>query len=366
MNPARTPQPQPQPQPQFRRTSRHQAGRRDARPAIELLAAHSQQPGPSGAWTASARHAAPPDEPGHAIDTATAAAALGLDLTELDDLDVYAAASIVRRRAHIAIHRLYRCRPRLRRARRATGPAQMALSTAPPSFPRSPNASWPSRSPRPDWSPHWTNSKPSPTAPAPPARPAHCSTPTADDWSSPRRCTNAWPNAKNSPRTPPQQYTSSPAAPCTSCSARPRPPNASPPASNTTSTTFSTKPPLPPQPPSVTHHHPSCASCAPPSPLGSGHEWWREICSLFAEATPTERRTARLNLLTNAPRIIWTTWAQTRQQHHAPSTSAVSHPSTPSKSPGHQPRPEPLTRSRNPCTPRRVAGTRGRVTNRPN
>ena len=64
-------------------------------------------------------------------------------------------------------------------------------------------------------------------------------------------------------------------------------------------------------------------------PARQGHEWWREICSLFAEATPTERRTARLNLLSNAPRIIWTTWAQTRQ--HASSTSAVSHPSTPSK-----------------------------------
>jgi hypothetical protein len=86
-------------------------------------------------------------------------------------------------------------------------------------------------------------------------------------------------------------------------------------------------------------------------PTRQGHEWWREICSLYAEATPTERRTARLNLLTNAPRIIWTTWAQTRHQHHAPSTTAVSHPSTPVKFPRqsrHQPRPQPLTRPRKP------------------
>ena len=110
--------------PARRRTSRHQAGRRDARPAIELLVAHSLQPGPSGAGGTSGRYAAAPDEPGYLIDAATAAAALGLDLTELDNLDMYAAASIVRRRAHIAIRRLYQCRPRLRRARRATGPAQ--------------------------------------------------------------------------------------------------------------------------------------------------------------------------------------------------------------------------------------------------
>jgi hypothetical protein len=68
MNLARTPQPQ------FRRTPRHRAGRRDARPAIELLAAHSLQPGPSDALTASARHAAPTDEPGQIIDAATAGA----------------------------------------------------------------------------------------------------------------------------------------------------------------------------------------------------------------------------------------------------------------------------------------------------
>ena len=127
MNLARTPQPQPQ----THRTPRHRAGRREARPAIELLAAHSLQPRPSDARAASAHHAAPTDEPGHVVATAAAAAALGLDLTELDNLDVYAAASIVRRRAHTAIHRLYRCRPRLRRARRAIGPAQSgALDSA--------------------------------------------------------------------------------------------------------------------------------------------------------------------------------------------------------------------------------------------
>ena len=109
-----------------------------------------------------------------------------------------------------------------------------------------------------------------------------------------------------------------------SCSARPRPPNASPPPRTATSTTSSTKPPLPPRPPPGTHHHRSWRLLRAALPAGQRHEWWREICSLFAEATPTERRQARLSLLLNAHRILWTTWAisaHTRRHPTRPGTA---------------------------------------------
>ena len=47
-------------------------------------------------------------------------------------------------------------------------------------------------------------------------------------------------------------------------------------------------------------------------PAAERHEWWREVCALFAEATPAERRAARLSLLLHAPVTIWTTWAIAR------------------------------------------------------
>jgi hypothetical protein len=329
MNPARTPQPQSQ----FRRTSRHQAGRRDARPAIELLAAHSRHPGPSDAWSASGRHAAAPDEPGHLIDAATAAAALGLDLTELDELDVYAAASIVRRRAHIAIHRLYQCRPRLRRARRATGPAhdgaldsaavipavtervlavqiaETRLVAALDKLDTITNRAHAARNARALFYPHGGRLIISPPMHERLAQHQELNENTATAVQIiTRRALHLLLRQ-------------------TAAAER-----------------FATN---------LEHHidhvldQAAAAAAAaigdaPPAilrllraalPTRQGHEWWREICSLFAEATPTERRTARLNLLTNAPRIIWTTWAQTRQQHHPPSTTAASHPSTPTESP---------------------------------
>jgi hypothetical protein len=330
MNPARTPQPGRTPQP--RGTPRHQVGRRDARPAIELLAAHSLQPGPSDAWVASGRHAAATDEPGYGLATAAAAAALGLDLTELDDLDVYAAASIVRRRAHIAIHRLYRCRPRLRRARRAIGPAhdgaldsaavipavtervlavqiaETRLVAALDKLESITNRARAARNARALFYPHGGRLVISP--------PMH------------ERLAQR------------QELTENTAGAVHIIARRAlhillR--------QTAAAERFAT---------SLEHHidhvldqaaaaAAAAVGDAPPAilrllraalPARQGHEWWREICSLFAEATPTERRTARLNLLTNAPRIIWTSWAQTRQQQ-APSTRAVSHPSTPSESP---------------------------------
>ena len=49
-----------------------------------------------------------------------------------------------------------------------------------------------------------------------------------------------------------------------------------------------------------------------------------EICALFAEATPTERRQARISLLLNAHRTLWTTWAiwaHTRRHPTRPGTA---------------------------------------------
>jgi hypothetical protein len=323
MNLARTPQPQ------FRRTPRHRVGRRDARPAIELLAAHSQQPGPPGAWTASARHAAPTDEPAHAIDTAAAAAALGLDLTELDNLDVYAAASIVRRRAQIAIHRLYRCRPRLRRARRATGIAldsaavipavtervlavqiaETRLVTALDKLESITDRARAARQARALFYPHGGQLVIS--------SPMH------------ERLARRHELAENTAaavhiitrRALHILLGHTAAAERFATSLEHHIEHVLDQAAAAAAAAIGDAPP------------PILRLLRAALPARQRHEWWREICSLFAEATPTERRTARLNLLTNAPRIIWTTWAQTRQQHRAPSTSAASPPSTPSESP---------------------------------
>jgi hypothetical protein len=330
MNPARTSQPQSQ----ARRTPRHLAGRRDSRPAIDLLAAHSLHPGTSHAWTASARHAAPTDEPRQVIDAASAAAALGLDLTELDNLDVYAAASIVRRRAHTATHRLYRCRPRLRRARRATGIAQggaldsaavipavtervlavqiaeTRLVAALDKLETITNRARAARNARALFYPHGGR--------------LVISSPMHERLAQRQELNENTAAAVHiiARRALHILLRHTAAAEHFATSLEQHIDHVLDQAAAAAAAAIGDAPP------------PILRLLRAALPARQRHEWWREICSLFAEATPTERRTARMNLLTNAPRIIWTTWAQTRQQHHAPSTSAVSHPSTPSESPG--------------------------------
>jgi hypothetical protein len=46
-------------------------------------------------------------------------------------------------------------------------------------------------------------------------------------------------------------------------------------------------------------------------------DWWGEVCALFAEATREERRAARLSFLDTAPLILWTSWVSTRRDRAA-------------------------------------------------
>jgi hypothetical protein len=315
VNPIRTPQP--------RRRPRHQTGRRGARPAVDLLAAHSLRPGSSEARTASGRHAVPTEEARHLIDSAAAAAALDLDLTELDNLDVFAAASIVRRRAHTATHRLYRCRPQLRRARRATGItldggldsaavipavtervlavqiAETRLVTALDKLESLTNRARAARNARALFYPHGGRLVIS--------RPMH-------------------------ERLAQRQELADNTAAALQIIARRALHNLL--RHTATAERFATS--LEQHIDHVLDQAAAVAAAAignaPPAilrllraalPARRRHEWWRETCSLFAEATPPERRAARLNLLANAPRILCISWT----------TDAASQSPKPSESP---------------------------------
>jgi hypothetical protein len=49
-------------------------------------------------------------------------------------------------------------------------------------------------------------------------------------------------------------------------------------------------------------------------------DWWRELCSLFAECEPDERRTQATSQFLNAPRTVWTSWSSARHVEPAPRT----------------------------------------------
>ena len=49
-------------------------------------------------------------------------------------------------------------------------------------------------------------------------------------------------------------------------------------------------------------------------------DWWRELCSLFAECTPDERRSQTTSQIVNAPRTVWTSWSTARHAAPAPTT----------------------------------------------
>lgn len=49
-------------------------------------------------------------------------------------------------------------------------------------------------------------------------------------------------------------------------------------------------------------------------------DWWRELCSLFAECRPDERRSQTASQIFNAPRTVWTSWSTARHAAPAPST----------------------------------------------
>ena len=47
-------------------------------------------------------------------------------------------------------------------------------------------------------------------------------------------------------------------------------------------------------------------------PPADRRDWWRELCSTFAECQPDERRAHALSHLLHAPSTIWTSWTTTR------------------------------------------------------
>jgi hypothetical protein len=49
-------------------------------------------------------------------------------------------------------------------------------------------------------------------------------------------------------------------------------------------------------------------------------DWWRELCSLFAECRPDERRAQTTSQILNAPRTVWTSWSTARHTAPAPTT----------------------------------------------
>ncbi|MDF3050010.1 MAG: hypothetical protein K0R87_1648 [Pseudonocardia sp.] len=49
-------------------------------------------------------------------------------------------------------------------------------------------------------------------------------------------------------------------------------------------------------------------------------DWWRELCSLFAECEAAERRAQAASQLLHAPRMIWTSWSADRRAVLAPRT----------------------------------------------
>ena len=79
----------------------------------------------------------------------------------------------------------------------------------------------------------------------------------------------------------------------------------------------------------VLDHGLSQAAGAPPPflrlvraalPPGRRLDWWRELCSLFAECEADERRAQAASQLLHAPRLVWTSWSAARQAVPAPRT----------------------------------------------
>jgi hypothetical protein len=64
---------------------------------------------------------------------------------------------------------------------------------------------------------------------------------------------------------------------------------------------------LPAAPPAILH---LIRATLPPAERG---DWWRELCSTFAELRPDERRAHATSQLLHAPRTISTSWATTRR-----------------------------------------------------
>jgi hypothetical protein len=293
MTPARSPNASP----------RHRRGRH----VNEFL--DGQQPPTQrlGVFTAS-RHAAPTDETEHMVDMPHAAAALGLDIDELDTLDVFAAASIVRRRALDATDRLYQCRPRLRRVRRATGIAvdnavvtsrltdnilavQIAETRLAAGLDRLESTTGRARAARRARSKFYPYGG---RLVVPGATHEHL----AQRLELAENTADALHTiARRNLRLLLRQIVQADLF-ATSLEEH---------LEHTLDHVAATAA--------------AAAGAAPPPilrllrtalPAGLRHEWWREICSLFAEATPTERRAARLSLIVTAPRTIWSTWALTR------------------------------------------------------
>ena len=327
MNPTRSPNPQPPP--------RDRAGRHRGRPVHELLARQTAPPPHLGPFNALPHHAAPAEEHAKVLDPPTAAATLGLDLNELDGLDVFAATSIVRRRARTAIDRLCRCRPRLRRARRATGLAldnpaltatvtdnilavQIAETRLVGALDKLETTTERARAARRARALFYPN-----------GGRLVISGPMHERLAQRQELADNTAEAihaivRRNLRLLLRQLAEA----------------------ELFITTLDRH---------IDHalDHAAAAAAAmagdapPPMlrllravlPAGHRHEWWREICSLFAEATPTERRAARLSLFLNAPRTIWTTWALARHHPARPTrtTSQTESLATPPTTPDTKP-----------------------------
>ncbi len=307
MTPARSADPSP----------RHRTGRH----VHEFLDGQRSPRRRLGVFTAS-RHSAPTDETAHILDLPHAAAVLGLDLDELDTFDVYAAASIIRRRAVDATDRLYQCRPRLRRARRATGIAldntamttsltdnilavqiaETRLATTLDRLESTTERARAARRARSKFYPYGGRRVMSGATHEHLAQRLELAENTADALHTIARRTmrlllrqiaqaELFATALDQDLERALDHAAAAAA--------------------------------------------AAAGAAPPPvlrllrtalPAGQRHEWWREICSLFAEATPAERRAARLSLIITAPRTVWTAWALAR--HQSPTIDVARQPSS--------------------------------------
>lgn len=310
---------------------RHRAGRPRGRPVAELLAA-LPHPRPADAWNTGPRHAAPLVEPAKLPDAPAAAASLGLDITELNGLDVFAAASIVRRRARAATTRLYRARPRLRRARRVTGIAldssapggtsltstvtehvlaleiaETRLVTGLDKLEATLERARAARRDRSMFYPHGGRLVISGPMHERLAQRLELAENTADALH-----TIARRNVRLLVRqiavtelfaTSLEQFVE----------------DALDQAAAAAAAALGDAPP------------PILSLLRATLPAQDRHDWWREICALFAEATPAERRQACRSLLLNAPQTLWTTWtirARTPDQHPGSSGPAAHPPET--------------------------------------
>jgi hypothetical protein len=296
---------------------RHRAGSSRGRPASELLAQHAPHPttpvtdtNAPNAWTVAPRHTAPAEDHN---------AVLGLDLTELNDLDVFASASIVRRRAHTATTRLYRCRPRLRRARRTMGIAldstaltsevtehvlavqiaETRLITALDKLETLTERARAARDARQLFYPHGGRLIISGPMHERLAQRQEILDNTAEAIHTIARrnlrlllgeTARAERFTDNLERY--IDHALDNAAAAAAAAAGDAPP-------------------------------PILQLLRAALPAGQRHEWWRETCALFAEATPTERRQARISLLLNAHRTLWTTWAIWAHSRHQAARSGT-------------------------------------------